>query len=185
MVNTRNIPALKPFWDYEPKLMQDLGEEIYEDLDNSYEYAPAAFPHLARFEAFHQRKERLEMGNGGGMAQQLSKMDGYKDTENQHLHCFVLLHLECETYDDKTRKRDTTFKCLLAAGAYINFNALGHHLTPVLLTPPALGKVSLQLIIQHMLQKVSQLHPHRYSQFLSQRSNLEILLLQCLRQKLL
>ena len=66
-----------------------------------------------------------------------------------------------------------------------NFNALDHHSNPGLLIPPALGKVNLQLIIQHMLQKVSQLHLHRYGQFLSQRSNLETLLLQCLRKELL
>ena len=55
--------------------------------------------------------------NGGGTAQELSKMDGHKDTENQHLDCFMLLHLGCETNNDKIRKRDTMSKCLSAAGA--------------------------------------------------------------------
>ena len=81
--------------------------------------------------------------NGGGMAQELSKMNGQKDRENQHLDCFMLLHLGCETNNDKIRKRDTMLKCLSAAGHKINLNALDHHLNPGLLILPALGKVNL------------------------------------------
>ena len=114
MVDTKNTTALKSFWDHEPELMQDLEEEIYEDLGNSYVYGPAAFPSHARFETFIKETRGW---NDGGMAQELSKMNGQKDRENQHLDCFMLLHLGCETNNDKIRKRDTMSKCLSAAGA--------------------------------------------------------------------
>ena len=44
MADTQSIPALKSLWNHEPKPMQDLEEEIYGDLEYSYEYGPAAFP---------------------------------------------------------------------------------------------------------------------------------------------
>ena len=61
MVHTKSIPALKSFWDHELELMRDLEKEIYVDLENNYEYGPAAFPSHARFETFRQRKQRLGM----------------------------------------------------------------------------------------------------------------------------
>lgn len=65
---------------------------------------------------------------------------------------------------------------------FISCDASDHHLHPEQLNPPALGKVNRPSILQHMLQKVLQLHSPRYGQFLRQQSNLETLLLQFLRK---
>ena len=81
--------------------------------------------------------------NGGGVAQELYKMDGHKIQKIKILTalCYCI-------WDAKqtTTKSANEIQCRSVSRQQehkINFNALDHHLNPGLLILPALGKVNL------------------------------------------
>lgn len=152
MADTKSILASKAMCDHEPELMQGPEEAIYGDLENNYEYGPAAFHSNERFEAFHRRKQRLGM-----VEKWLKGRPNWMATKTQKVNILTALFYYIWDAKQKTTAflmRRSTQVSLGSKREIFNSEASAHYLSPNSSSPPALREVNLQMIIQYMLQKI-------------------------------
>ena len=153
MADIKSIPALKSMWDHEAELMQKLEEEMCEDLEYHYECGPAAFPSHERFETFHQRKQRLKM-----VEEWLKSHPKWRATRTQKTKIltasFYCIWDAKQTTTKISHKTQYSGVSRQQEQKFLIFDTPDHRSNPDSLNTPALGKINLHSITQHMLQKV-------------------------------